>query len=97
MNNKIHHERGEETLLIRKKTRGEEKGIRRWKQLSLTCHYRVKNLCPLLSTNGTASCDQLVTRRIDGVRAGSAEKWSETKTTESGNHRGAPLEVSSFQ
>ena len=36
------------------------------KQVILTCHYWVKNLCPLLSTNWTAKGDQVATCRVDG-------------------------------
>ena len=40
------------------------------KQVILTCHYGVKKLCPLLSTNRTAKSDQLVTCRVDGRNSG---------------------------
>ena len=64
---------------------------------NLTCHYVVKTLCAVFSTNGTANCDQLVTCRVDGVITGSEEKWSKTKTMELISHHRATLEVTSFQ
>ena len=42
--------------------------IRRLKQVLLTCHYWVKELCPLLNLDGTANCGQLMTCRGDGSK-----------------------------
>ena len=90
----------EKKLAEQQTVRGKENNIWRWKQVILTCHYGVKNMCPLLSTNRTAKGDRLVTCRVDGRNTRIGWKWSKTnqnKTRELTNIHGAPLEVSPFQ
>ena len=50
VNAKRHHECEKETVLSYKQYEG-KKQYMTMKKVILTCHYRVRNLCPLLSTN----------------------------------------------
>ena len=73
--------------------RGHENDIRAWNEVTLTFHYWIKNLRPLLRTDGTTKGDQLVTRRVEGGNIMIASKvvwnksnrieekqWSDTKS-----------------
>ena len=75
----------------------ERKQYMTMKQVILTRHNGVKELCPLLSTHRTTKGEQLVTCRVVGRTRRTGGKKFKTKTTELRNRLGTPLEEAFFQ
>ena len=67
VNNNIHNEGKKKSLPNYKTIRGKDCDICGQKPVILIRHYWVKNLRPLLNTDGMARYDQLVTCRVDRI------------------------------